>query len=273
MSSISNAFRAYFKQNQQKQEVQRKRRIARGRQANIRSVYLDVRKKADSSVADESLNTISALQGSGLKKEGWLTKLSNSRGLAGSGLQRWKRKWFVVENGRFGYRRDANSTTVTDTKGNLDLMLTTVKLQSKGRAAERAFTFEVSVVGRLFGVPHSTFVQFFLFRIDPRRFVIGSRCACLKCVPRQVICASPQTQWQLQAESEQDRREWAHALQTVTANLLGISVPHAPAKTGKSNSGGAGDGGGSNSGNGHGMGSGMLLLEDVPAFQWCCECG
>jgi hypothetical protein len=91
---------------------------------------------------------------------------------------------------------------------------------------------------------------------------------------RQVICASPQTQWQLQAESEQDRREWAHALQTVTANLLGISVPHAPAKTGKSFNSGSGNGGGnSNGGSGHGMGSGMLLLEDVPAFQWCCECG
>ena len=123
--------------------MQRKRITARGRQANIRSVYLDLRNKADTSVADESLNTISALQGSGLKKEGWLTKLSNSHGITGSGLQRWKRKWFVVENGRLGYRRDANSTTMTDTKGNLDLMLTTVKLQSKGRAAERAFTFEV----------------------------------------------------------------------------------------------------------------------------------
>lgn len=60
----------------------------------------------------------------------------------------------------------------------------------------------------------------------------------------------------MQAESEQDKREWVHALQTVTANLLGISVPHAPmghkssVDVGRESI--------------HEMGSGMSLKSQVP---------
>lgn len=61
----------------------------------------------------------------------------------------------------------------------------------------------------------------------------------------------------MQAESEQDKREWVHALQTVTANLLGISVPHAPEGARKSSM----DIGRESA---HEMGSGMSLAEEVP---------
>jgi hypothetical protein len=46
-------------------------------------------------------------------------------------------KRFVLENGRLCYRKDSKTT---DTKGNIDMMLSTVKsVGTKGRA----FTFEV----------------------------------------------------------------------------------------------------------------------------------
>jgi hypothetical protein len=263
--------------------VQKNRKDARARQASVRAAYLDARTRAETSVADDALCTVSALQGSGLKKEGWLAKLSNARGVlaSGPGLQRWKRKWFVVEGGRLGYRRDAKSTQRSDTKGNLDLLLTTVKLQSfhpKGRASERAFTFEVRRRRRRRRTPMPWRVACspplpaspLCFFTPPRHAPpLDTRAPSCK-----VICASPQTHWQLQAESEQDRREWAHALQTVTANLLGISVPHAPtAKAAKATGEGSGGSSSGGSHSGHGMGSGMSLLEEVPAFKSCCECG
>jgi len=202
--------------------VQKHRRDVKTRQENINRLYVASVDKAWSTAADMSLLTTLATEGEGLKKEGWLTKLSNSPG----GLQRWKRKWFVLENGRLCYRKD---TKTTDTKGNVDMLLTTVKLGlthgGSGAKSSRAFTFEL-------------------------------------------ICASPQVHWQIQAESEQDKREWVHALQTVTANLLGISVPHAPA--GGSSKVSFGEGTASQAQ--HDMGSGMSLLLEVPAFKLCAEC-
>jgi hypothetical protein len=63
----------------------------------------------------------------------------------------------------------------------------------------------------------------------------------------------------VQAESEQDKREWVHALQTVTANLLGISVPGAPDRNrGRKSSTDVGRE------SAHVMGSGMSLAEEVP---------
>ena len=227
-----------------REAVQKLRGDAKQHKANVRALYVEERKKAETSVAEEDMLTTLASEGAGVKKEGWLIKLSNSP--APGMMQRWKRKWFVLENGRLHYRNKDSRNT--DTKGNIDMMLTTVKLGSAGggggksghsRSSDRAFTFEV-------------------------------------------ICANPRCDWQVQAESEQDRREWVHALQTVTANLLGISVPGAPshgrrdpfAGGGSSGGGGGGGGGGAGKGGGgHEMGTGMSLLEEVPAFKECAECG
>mmetsp|Transcript_10326 Transcript_10326/g.29481 ORF Transcript_10326/g.29481 Transcript_10326/m.29481 type:complete len:1176 (-) Transcript_10326:365-3892(-) len=157
--------------------IENHRKDAKQRQVNVRNLYLEIREKVSEGIAEEDMMTTLATEGSNIKKEGWLLKQSNS---IAPGVQKWKRKWFVLENGRLCYRKDSRTA---ETKGNIDIMLTTVKTSNE--KGSRAFTFEV-------------------------------------------ICANPQVSWCMQAESEQDRKEWIHAIQTVTANLLGVQAPSAP---------------------------------------------
>ncbi len=95
-----------------RQTLQRHRKDARARQGNIRERYMEARKRCAAGVAAEEMLTTLASEGSELKKEGWLTKLSGGAGTAGAGLGGWKRKWFVLENGRFCYRKDSKTTEV-----------------------------------------------------------------------------------------------------------------------------------------------------------------
>ena len=56
--------------------MQQERRNTRARQMNVRTAYLEVRERCESGVAEEDLQTTLAAEGSNVRKEGWLLKLT-----------------------------------------------------------------------------------------------------------------------------------------------------------------------------------------------------
>lgn len=185
----------------------------------VKEAYAEIKASVTEGVAEEDMMTTLASEGTSLKKEGWLYKLSNSA----TALQRWKRKWFILSNGRLFYRSNISG----ESKGNVDMLLTTIRIPTTSNSAKshhsRAFTFEI-------------------------------------------ICANPRVEWAIQAESDQDKNEWIHALQTMTANLLGVQMT-APTKHSDES---ADNGSQRKSVN---MGAGMSL-KDNAAFDGgvCVEC-
>jgi Arf-GAP/coiled-coil/ANK repeat/PH domain-containing protein len=153
-----------------------------------------------------SANSVTAAQGASIHREGYLLLRDFKNSVLNPVRREWKRRFFVVENGTFYYRRNAGNDAKT--KGVIDLKLATVRIPR----VQKRFCFEL-------------------------------------------VSRSPDVAYLLQAENEQDKLEWIHAIQATTANLLGLSVP------------------GVNDGGGGGEMPGMAVIKIAEGNEVCADCG
>jgi hypothetical protein len=89
--------------------------------SNYVTKFEELRKQVETH-HDININSVTAAEGNDIKKEGYLLLRDFKNSLLNPARRDWKRRFFVVEDGKFFYRRTAQNEAKT--KGALDLVVT-----------------------------------------------------------------------------------------------------------------------------------------------------
>jgi hypothetical protein len=98
--------------------------------------FEELRQKVDTK-HDVNINSVTAAQGASIHREGYLLLRDFKNSVLNPVRREWKRRFFVVENGTFYYRRNAGNDAKS--KGCIDLKLATVR----NPKTEKRFCFEL----------------------------------------------------------------------------------------------------------------------------------